>query len=100
MPALLYDFDNERGFDGLLRRNFKGGFQSRNCAFSLRAIRGVDTAKRRGFFHPLAGFGHSVNTHVVIDDRFFGEPAAAQVADDFTDDARVALRDKSGARRF
>ena len=80
----------------LARGNFKGRFQSRNRSFRLRLVRGVNTAKHAGFFHALAGLGDSVHAHVVIDGGILREPPAAEIADDFANDARVAFGNLAG----
>jgi hypothetical protein len=46
---------------------------------------------RRIFFHALTELGHPIHADVVIDGRFLREPPAAEVADEFADDAGVAF---------
>ena len=55
----------------------------------------MNAAQYFRFFHALAGFGDLIHTHVVVDGGVFREPPAAEVADDFADDAGVALRNES-----
>ena len=57
----------------------------------------MDPAEDRAFLNVVARFSHLVETNVVIDGRVFVGAAAAEVANDFTNDAGVAIGDAAGA---
>ena len=69
-------------------------------SFGLRAISGMNTGENIPGANNLAGFGEPIHAHVVIDGRFFCEPPATEVADDFADDARVAFGNPTGFSRL
>ena len=54
----------------------------------------MNAGENRVFLDGFAGFGEPVNPDVIIDAGFFREPATAQIADDFADEPRVALRNE------
>jgi len=60
-------------------RKFQRPLSSARLHFNLRSVRGVDTAKHADFSRARR-LGDPVYAHVVIDDGFFREPPAAEVA--------------------
>ena len=67
----------------------------RECDFGLCRTRGVNAAERCRFFDALAGFGDCVHAAIIINFGFFRESPAAEVANDFANDARVAFCDET-----
>ena len=56
----------------------------------------MNAAKHAGLFHALARLGDLIHADIVIDGGFLREPPAAEIADDFADDAGVAFDNLAG----
>jgi len=78
----------------------EGGLDAGTGGLGLMFVGGVDAAEDGAGFHGFAGFGELVDADVVVDDGFLGDPAAAEIADGFADDAGIAMGDVAGAGGF
>ena len=60
----------------------------------------MDAAKHAADFDRIAGFRDLIQSHVKVDDGFFTESSAAEIADDFPENPRIAVRDVAGLFRL
>ena len=73
------------------------GLESCRSGLCPRAVSGVNTGERRTGFHRLARFGQPVHPNIWVDYRVHRQSPTAEVADDFTDETRIAAGDETTA---